>query len=39
MGFTEAVHDDGVIFRGSPIKRGFASYYDNNRGWVMHYHI
>ena len=26
MGFTEAVHDDGVISgRGSPIKRGFAS--------------
>ena len=26
MGFTEAVHDDGVISgRGSPVKRGFAS--------------
>lgn len=26
MGFTEAVHDDGVLSgRGSPIKRGFAS--------------
>ena len=26
MGFTEAVHDDGIISgRGSPIKRGFAS--------------
>ena len=26
MGFTEAVHDDGIISgRGSPVKRGFAS--------------
>ncbi len=37
MGFTEAVHDDGVISgRGSPIKRGFASGIMTTLGGMGH---
>ena len=37
MGFTEAVHDDGVISgRGSPIKRGFASGIMTTTGGLGH---
>ena len=37
MGFTEAVHDDGVISgRGSPIKRGFASGIMTTLGGLGH---
>lgn len=37
MGFTEAVHDDGVLSgRGSPVKRGFASGIMTTLGGLGH---
>ena len=37
MGFTEAVHDDGVISgRGSPLKRGLASGIMTTLGGLGH---
>ena len=37
MGFTEAVHDDGIISgRGSPVKRGFASGVMTTLGGLGH---